>query len=199
MSEIADRILDFFVCIECRAVICTLQQDQGRIPDLIPCVVTPRCPGKMASARAHLGPEELPQAGQPTWVWYRPSDRELCRHDPEVRAHVEERNGLLLRQIGFPIKEHGAPIFQGEMMVCCMCLKQLKSHPRIETDWDGLQFDDTVYYVCPAERAPRKASSAERKAAYHRIFARILGSPKLPEDVEIQLREYHKPVRRRMS
>lgn len=67
--------------------------------------------------------------------------------------------------------------FIGEMMTCCMCGKQEKSDPRVDSDWTLIESPDDgkVFYVCPDELPlnDRKATSWDFARAYEKILRKI--------------------------
>lgn len=66
--------------------------------------------------------------------------------------------------------------FHGELMTCCMCDKQQKSDPKVESDWTLITMPEgDSYYVCPDELplSNRKATKWDFARAYDRIFTHI--------------------------
>lgn len=167
------RRLNLYVCMECRKSICTIDRDEGVTPMFLNCRATPGCRGTMHSAGY---PEEMPEYSLPTWEWYRPDEKVILRMTPEMQEHIRS-GGLDLRQVGFKVDNPHSLPFQGEMMTCCMCGKQWKSHPRIESDWTTITLDSTRYYICPKELQGRgsKRSKEEAAAAMSRVMLHIVG------------------------
>jgi hypothetical protein len=66
--------------------------------------------------------------------------------------------------------------FIGEMMTCCMCGKQEKSVPRVQSDWTVIEQPDDgkVYYICPDELPLNdKATKWDFARAYEKILRKI--------------------------
>lgn len=66
------------------------------------------------------------------------------------------------------------PPFSGELMTCCMCARQERSHPTIKTEWRCLEVDGSRFYACPREFPPDGASAKAFKLAYSKILERII-------------------------
>ena len=64
-------------------------------------------------------------------------------------------------------------LFQGEMMTCCMCGKQLMSDPKIESGWTGIEYGDKVFYVCPDELPKPNSGQLAYRRAYLRVFEHL--------------------------
>jgi hypothetical protein len=167
-------LLDVYACTTCRKAIVTRVRDQGILMADIKCIATPDCPGRMYSAQEH-GAMPGGVKARPNYEWHRVTDQQARGLELRIPGAIEhhKRGGLFLRQIGFP--NHGQVLFQGEWMVCILCGRTQKSHPRIESDWTAIQLDDWHYYICPAELPHKRAGEAAYKKAYDRIFNELMG------------------------
>ncbi|OWY63990.1 hypothetical protein B7486_49810 [cyanobacterium TDX16] len=56
--------------------------------------------------------------------------------------------------------------FKRELMTCCVCGKQQRSDPKVQTQWRALEIDSEIVYGCPDE-FPRDGAEKEKfKTAY---------------------------------
>lgn len=61
--------------------------------------------------------------------------------------------------------------FSGELMCCIVCGKTEYNSPDIESQWRGLEVDDSFFYACPDEFLPDGSSSSVFKTAYQLVIS----------------------------
>ncbi len=75
---------------------------------------------------------------------------------------------------------NGVPVkglhFMGEVMHCCMCHKEQKSDPKVESGWTYIEIEGRPgVHVCPDELPGPGASAHAYAAAYEKILRKIIG------------------------
>lgn len=61
--------------------------------------------------------------------------------------------------------------FKGELMTCCVCGKQQRSDPKVQTQWRALEIDGEIIYGCPDEFPCDGAGDKAFKTAYQLVIA----------------------------
>ncbi len=68
---------------------------------------------------------------------------------------------------------HAMTYFMGMDMLCCMCGKLQKSHPRIVSKWTVVEVDGKPFYVCPDHLPGKGGTTEEFSLAYQKILTKI--------------------------
>lgn len=63
-------------------------------------------------------------------------------------------------------------IFNGELMKCCMCGKEQFSHPKVETQWRGIELEGRYHYVCP-DHFPVNGTPEQFRDTYLAVFKKL--------------------------
>jgi hypothetical protein len=61
-------------------------------------------------------------------------------------------------------------LFQGELMVCCLCGKKKRSKPSVESNWRALEVEEQVFYCCPKHFPPDATGTAEQFQTAYMVF-----------------------------
>ena len=61
--------------------------------------------------------------------------------------------------------------FKGELMTCCVCGRQQRSDPKVQTQWRAIEIDSEIVYGCPDEFPSDKAGREAFKTAYQLVIA----------------------------
>lgn len=64
--------------------------------------------------------------------------------------------------------------FMRELMTCCVCGKQQRSNPRLESQWRALEVDNEIFYACPDEFPSDRAGKHAFSKAYQLVIACVL-------------------------
>lgn len=88
-----------YTCDVCDRDVVTLDKDAGTTPMMIPCVVTPNCPGAMHS-HFYSGPRVVSNTPA-TYEFRRPSREEYDLLSPAMQSHIDA-GGLEL----YPLRAH---------------------------------------------------------------------------------------------